>query len=119
MSRVDKPTIQCDRCKATTSDLREMGDYRRISHSHMSGEHDWDLCPECWKDFIQGYMVGVNYPMPPSSKDVIMFDGMTLEEYMNLRPVIRNLLIGIPVDEEVTDEGYEKIFKELAGRKIV
>ena len=52
MSRVDKPTLKCDRCGEETEDLTYMGKYRRLEHYHMSGTESWDLCPECWARFI-------------------------------------------------------------------
>lgn len=119
MARLDIPTLQCDRCKVTTTDQVVMSEFVRLRSYDGNVGESWDLCPVCWKDFINGFMIGVNYPMPPNSKDFILFDGMTLEEFMALRPVIRNLLVGIPADEKVTDETYGKIFKELAGRKLV
>lgn len=51
MSRVDKPTLRCDRCKVETQDLAEMGRFQKLTHSHMSGQNEWDLCPECWVAF--------------------------------------------------------------------
>jgi hypothetical protein len=52
MSRVDVPTLQCDRCGYTTNDLHEMGNFGRLSHSHMGGTDEWDLCPACWDEFF-------------------------------------------------------------------
>ena len=52
MSRIDKPTMECDRCKWRTQDLPEMGKFYRLTHGHMSGEKSWDLCPRCLADFI-------------------------------------------------------------------
>ncbi len=57
MSRIDTPTLQCDRCKHTTQDIREMGSFQKLTHSHMSGRDEWDLCKDCWlafKSFIAG-----------------------------------------------------------------
>lgn len=51
MSRVDRPQLQCDRCKTITDDTSEMGKYKKLEYSHMSGREQWDLCPECWKMF--------------------------------------------------------------------
>lgn len=51
MSRLDVPTLQCDRCKTTTQDIKVMGTYQQVRHSHMSGEDKWDLCPTCWNAF--------------------------------------------------------------------
>lgn len=51
MSRIDVPTLLCDRCKTTTQDTREMGRYHKITHPHMSGQDVWDLCPSCYSDF--------------------------------------------------------------------
>ena len=52
MSRVDKPTLKCDRCGGQTENLIYMGKYRKLDHYHMSGKEDWDLCPSCWSDFL-------------------------------------------------------------------
>lgn len=49
--RVDVPTLQCDRCNATTQDTSVMMLFKKITHYHMSGHDDWDLCPSCWKEF--------------------------------------------------------------------
>lgn len=51
MTRVDKPVMQCDRCKVTTDDLHEMGGYQEVTHYHQNGRDKWDLCPICWKAF--------------------------------------------------------------------
>lgn len=51
MSRVDKPTLRCDRCGTETQDLQAMTNYVKLRHSHMSGEEGWDLCPPCWLGF--------------------------------------------------------------------
>ena len=51
MSRVDKPTLKCDRCALETQSEFEMGKYRTLDHYHMAGKKSWDLCPPCWADF--------------------------------------------------------------------
>lgn len=51
MSRVDVPTLRCDKCEIKTQDLAEMGRFQTIRYSHMSGESEWDLCPSCWTLF--------------------------------------------------------------------
>ncbi len=51
MSRVDIPTLKCDRCATTTQDTRVMGVYRKLTYSHMSGREEWDLCASCWAAF--------------------------------------------------------------------
>lgn len=51
MSRLDVPTLMCDRCKLTTQELSEMGEYQTLRHSDMGGESQWDLCPDCWAAF--------------------------------------------------------------------
>lgn len=50
MTRVNVPTLQCDRCKRTTQDLNEMGTYRKIMYYDMTPSNNltWDLCPSCW-----------------------------------------------------------------------
>ena len=52
MSRIDKPTLKCDRCGHTTQDTREMGRYKTLKYHHMSGSIEWDLCESCWDEFI-------------------------------------------------------------------
>ena len=51
--RVDVPTLQCDRCKTTTQDIRAMGSYVDLIHYPPSGgkELKWDLCQSCWRSF--------------------------------------------------------------------
>lgn len=49
--RVDKPILKCDRCGKETDDLTEMSRFCKLTHSHMSGQTSWDLCPMCWRDF--------------------------------------------------------------------
>lgn len=56
--RLDKPTLQCDRCKFITDDLTVMFSFSRLSHSHMSGTEEWDLCPTCWNDFQDDFLSG-------------------------------------------------------------
>lgn len=51
MARVDVPTLQCDRCKVTTQSKNEMVAFKRVQHSHISGNEEWDLCPSCWEKF--------------------------------------------------------------------
>jgi len=51
MSRVDKPVLRCDRCQRTTEDTSEMFRFATLSHYHMSGKDEWDLCPDCWGFF--------------------------------------------------------------------
>lgn len=52
MSRVDKPTLKCDRCGLETQNISDMGKYKGLDHYHMSGSSKWDFCPECWGKFI-------------------------------------------------------------------
>jgi hypothetical protein len=28
-----------------------MAKFATLTYSHVSGRDEWDLCPECWKDF--------------------------------------------------------------------
>lgn len=51
MSRVDVPTLKCDRCKDTTQDLGAMGRFATLRRSTIGGEEEWDLCPTCWAAF--------------------------------------------------------------------
>lgn len=54
MTRVDVPTMRCDRCKTVTQDLKEMGAYQTLTHYSVSGRiAKWDMCPSCWKWFIK------------------------------------------------------------------
>lgn len=55
MTRIDIPTLKCDRCGKTTQDTEEMGKYITIRNqwygydSKQSSE--WDLCAECYGFF--------------------------------------------------------------------
>lgn len=51
MSRVDVPTLRCDRCEVETRDLSKMGRFSTLTHYHVSGKSEWDLCPTCWAAF--------------------------------------------------------------------
>ena len=51
MSRLDVPTLQCDRCKSVTQDNKEMAKFITLSHHNISGLDQWDLCPVCWPKF--------------------------------------------------------------------
>lgn len=57
MSRIDVPTLQCDRCKATTQDTQKMIDYHKLSYYHISGKDEWDLCIGCFLKF-KAFMKG-------------------------------------------------------------
>lgn len=64
MARIDVPTMQCDRCKATTQDLGEMCKYQSLTgmyDGYGKQKQSWDLCPLCWKDF----MMFVDAKLPP------------------------------------------------------
>ena len=52
MARIDIPTLECDRCLYTTQDTAEMAEYFKLTHYHMGGSDEWDLCPECRKQFL-------------------------------------------------------------------
>jgi len=52
VSRVDVPTLKCDRCGHTTQDTREMAAFNKISHHSMGGTKNWDLCSGCWATFL-------------------------------------------------------------------
>ncbi len=55
MSRIDIPTLMCDRCRNTTQDVSKMGGYRRLAYWKPTGNpspEEWDLCPTCWNKFI-------------------------------------------------------------------
>lgn len=54
MTRIDVPTLQCDRCGKTTQDTNEMGRYRHLRgqyDGYQGSEENWDLCPSCWTAF--------------------------------------------------------------------
>ena len=51
MSRIDVPTLKCDRCGSTTQDKHEMASFRNLTHYNPGGKEEWDLCPECWSKF--------------------------------------------------------------------
>lgn len=51
MSRVDIPTLKCDRCGATTQDIVAMARYITLNQYTVSNANTWDLCPECWPKF--------------------------------------------------------------------
>ena len=53
MSRVDVPTLMCDRCKFCKSDLGTMGEFHKVWHPNGPGydAQEWDLCPDCWESF--------------------------------------------------------------------
>lgn len=51
MSRIDVPTLKCDRCGLTTQDTSEMIKFSKLEQPHMSGRDTWDLCPTCSEDF--------------------------------------------------------------------
>lgn len=52
MSRIDIPTLQCDRCRDITQDMKEMPSFRKLTYYHMSGHDEWDMCPTCWAAFL-------------------------------------------------------------------
>lgn len=49
MSRVDVPTIKCDRCGLTTDDPQVMSTFRTLVIPR--GVASWDLCTDCWTSF--------------------------------------------------------------------
>lgn len=51
MSRIDVPTLRCDRCLAVTQDINEMSSYQKLV-MFKDNKLTWDLCPECWQWFI-------------------------------------------------------------------
>lgn len=57
MSRVDVPTLMCDRCGLKTQDLAEMAKFDKVEHHHMSGRDEWDLCPICYAK-LRSFMAG-------------------------------------------------------------
>ena len=52
MSRLDVPTMGCDRCDLVTQDLALMGRFFVLRNSSIGGEDTWDLCPTCRGDFV-------------------------------------------------------------------
>lgn len=54
MSRVDIPTLRCDRCGHRTQDVIEMGKFDQLTgrwHGYGSTQARWDLCPQCIEAF--------------------------------------------------------------------
>lgn len=54
MARIDVPTLQCDRCKLTTQDQREMIKFKSVNwHSDIMGAQTFkkDLCSTCFENF--------------------------------------------------------------------
>jgi hypothetical protein len=55
MTRIDVPTLQCNRCKTTTQDTTEMGRFRSLTgmyDKYQGASEQWDLCPTCWSAFL-------------------------------------------------------------------
>lgn len=48
MSRLDVPTLQCDRCKETTTDPRVMTEFTKLKSDKGTSGENWDLCMKCW-----------------------------------------------------------------------
>lgn len=59
MSRVDVPTLMCDRCGFRTQDTAMMASFVKITRRDGPGHQDvdYDLCPACWKSF-QTWLAG-------------------------------------------------------------
>lgn len=57
MSRVDVPTLMCDRCETKTTDTKEMGGYTKMYQSGFPHEQEWDFCPDCGEDF-EKFLIG-------------------------------------------------------------
>lgn len=51
MSRVDVPTLKCDRCGITTQDANEMSRWQTLEHRNLTKVTKWDLCLTCWNKF--------------------------------------------------------------------
>lgn len=58
MSRLDKPTLMCDRCGYTTQDLSKMASFFVLRTSNIGGDESWDLCPECRATFFDFLKAG-------------------------------------------------------------
>jgi hypothetical protein len=59
MARIDQPILECDRCKARTSDLKEMANYIQLYQNPISQkEQKFDLCRSCARDFFEFFMRG-------------------------------------------------------------
>lgn len=50
--RIDKPTLQCDRCKTETQDLTEMMRWMSLRYNYPGGTDEWDLCNECSRAYM-------------------------------------------------------------------
>lgn len=56
MTRIDVPTLQCDRCKTSTQDENEMSRFRSLTgmyDKYQGASEKWDLCATCWRDFLR------------------------------------------------------------------
>ena len=51
MSRIDVPTMQCDRCKVITDDRNVMCKYYVLRSDNVHGGTQRDLCEDCASDF--------------------------------------------------------------------
>jgi len=61
MTRVDVPTLRCDRCGFTTQDLSEMAKFQELMHySQAPTASKWDLCAACWIQFNRSFIGGSN-----------------------------------------------------------
>lgn len=58
--RLDKPTLQCDRCGFTTTDLHIMGTFSQLETTHMTTRETWDLCSPCYRQFINEFIMNEN-----------------------------------------------------------
>lgn len=59
MSRVDVPTLKCDRCQSVTQDLSEMSCFKQLTYYGVSHHTAWDLCLVCWGKF-EAFMEATN-----------------------------------------------------------
>lgn len=66
MARLDIPTLQCDRCKKTTTDPNEILEFTKLkSDEGLTGE-SWDLCGNCWTWFKQRFLTKIgSLPVEP------------------------------------------------------
>jgi len=53
VSRVDVPTLMCDRCEFRTQDTAMMASFVKITRRDGPVPPDvvYDLCPACWDSF--------------------------------------------------------------------
>ena len=79
MARIDVPTLQCDRCKMSTTVDEIMSRFNTLTGMYdkcQGASERWDLCTFCWGQFLQ---FTKNMPVPmndlPHREAGIQHDG--------------------------------------------